>query len=134
RLVRFELLGFEEPHVVGRHHRGAAAAGERERAGNVGLLERPAEALQLEVEATGKQREPRIECALGVGLAGMNQRAADVALGCTGQADQALEMRGPKPAAPCCGSPAATGTAGGDESGAAPRPPRAPADPPPPAA
>ena len=99
RLVRFELLGFEEPHVVGRHHRGAAAAGERDRAGNVGLLERPAEALQLEVEASGKQREPRIECTLGVGLAGMNQRAADVALGCAGQADQALEMSGRQPAA-----------------------------------
>src|SRR6202011_2531378 len=63
------------------------------------LLERPAEALQLEVEASGKQPEPRIECPLGVGLAGMNQRAADVALGCARQADQALEISGRQPAA-----------------------------------
>src|ERR1700730_16689412 len=58
-----------------------------------------APAMQVEVEAPGKQPEPRIERTLGVALAGVDQRAADVALGRAGQADQTLEISSRQPAA-----------------------------------
>src|SRR5207253_6421182 len=99
RLVRLELPGLEEAHVVGGHHQRAAPGGERHRAGDVGLLEGLAEALQLEMEAPGEERLPRIERALGVALARGNERPTDVALGGAGEADEALEGVRREPAA-----------------------------------
>ena len=89
RLVGIKLLGLQEAHVVGRHDGHAALGRQRHGAGDVRLFEGAAQALQLEVEAPGKQRQPRLERAFGVVLAPVDQRAADVPLGGAGERDQA---------------------------------------------
>ena len=99
RLVRLELGRLEEAHVVGGDHRHAAARRERHGAGDVGLLERPAEALQLEIETPRQQAEPGSERAFGIRLARVDERAADVAFLGAGQRDQALERGHRQPAA-----------------------------------
>ena len=79
RFVRFEVVRLQEAHVVGRDHRHAALRRQRHGGGDVGLLARPAEALQLDVEAIAEQLEPAIERLLGLALAAVAERAADVA-------------------------------------------------------
>ena len=70
-------------------------ARERHGRGDIGLLERPAEALQLEVVAAREELEPRAEQPLGIRLAGIDERAADVALAGRGQRDQAAAVLAP---------------------------------------
>ena len=99
RLVGVELGRGEEAHVVGGDHRHAAAAGERDRGGDIGFLERPPEALQLDIEAPGKQRQPGVERALGVAVARIHQRAAEITVARARKRDQPVERRATQPAA-----------------------------------
>ena len=99
RLVGIKLLGPQEAHVVGRHDGHAALGRQRHRAGDVRLFEGAAQALQLEVEAPGKERQPRLERAFGVVFAPVNQGAADITLGGAGERDQAGEILHVQPGA-----------------------------------
>ena len=99
RLVRFEVLGLEEAHIVGRDHGHAAPRGERHGGGYVAFLIRPPEPLQLDVEAVRKQCEPLIQCALRVLLARVHERPPDIAFHRAGERDQTLEVSRRQPAA-----------------------------------
>ena len=100
RLVRFELLGAQEAHVVGRHDRHCAPRGEPQRAGDVGFLEGPAEALQLEVEALGEQLLPARQRRVRLRLVAVDQGAADLAFERARQRDQSVDARPGEPLAP----------------------------------
>ena len=77
-----------EAHVVRRDDRHAAFDGEIERAAADNALRLRARALQLEVVAIAEQREPALERAARIGLAAVEDRAADVAFARAGQRDQ----------------------------------------------
>ena len=99
RFVRLEVARLEEAHIVGGDYRDAAAAGKVDGGGDVALFIGAAEALQLDVEAVGKQREPAIESAGGVLLAAVDQCAPDIALGRAGERDQPIERLDGEPVA-----------------------------------
>ena len=99
RLVRVELLGPEETHIVGGNHRHRAPRSQRHGGGDVVLLGCATEALQLEVIAAREEREPRRQQALRVRLARIAQRAPDVAVGGPGERDQAAAVLRAEPAA-----------------------------------
>ena len=98
RLVRFEILGFEEAHVVGRDHGQRAPRGERQCACDVRLLIRPAHALQFQIEAILEERAPELARPLRLGILAVDERATDIARGRTGERDQAGERLRAQPA------------------------------------
>lgn len=99
RLVRLEFCSLEEANVVGRNDRHTTPVGQCHGAGDIALLGWLAEALQLEIEALRKELLPHAERPLGIVLARMGERAADIALLRSGERDQTLERRVRQPAA-----------------------------------
>src|SRR5262249_29310526 len=98
-LVRLEFCSPDEANVVGGDDRHTPPAGKCHGARDVALLGWLAEALQLEIETLPKQILARAGRALGIVLARIGERAADIALLGSGERDQTLERRAREPAA-----------------------------------
>ncbi len=88
----FEVLAFDEAHVICRDHRHAALRRERHGGSNVGLFTRAADSLQLDVITIAKQLEPVIERAFGVLLLAVHERTAHVAFHRARQRDGAGDV------------------------------------------
>ena len=87
-LVGLELVGLEEAHVVGGHHRHARAGSELHGHFQVFRLLVPAGALHLYIEAFREQGAPSIELGAGFRIPARQECPADIALPAAGQGDE----------------------------------------------
>jgi hypothetical protein len=88
RLVRVEIRGIQESHIVARHHRRRCRGRQRHSLGEVKLVALAAGALDLEIEAAGEARAPELEAGSGRIASAAQQRPADVPFPRRGQRDQ----------------------------------------------
>jgi hypothetical protein len=99
RLVRLEIRGREEPHVVGRHHRHGVALGELHRGAHQRFVASAAEPRHFEVVAIIEHAQPMLEQPIRLAGLAAGQGAADVAGPAAGQRDQARSARRVEPVA-----------------------------------
>ncbi len=99
RLMRLEVFRFEKPYVVGRDDRNATPRCQRHCGSDIPLFLRPPDTLQFDVEAVGKQLQPKIEGTFSFSFARIGQAAANVAFSGARQSDQAVEILPGQPAA-----------------------------------
>ena len=99
RLVRFEVTGQQEAHLVGRHTGHAVLAGQCQCGGHISLFAGGTNALHLDVKTIAKQRHPGLERLAGLRATRLQQRATDVTGLRTRECDQTTGRGRRQPAA-----------------------------------
>ncbi|GIX22595.1 MAG: hypothetical protein KatS3mg121_1378 [Gammaproteobacteria bacterium] len=89
-LVRLEIVGAQETHVVGGDQRHAVARRQRTQRGDVVLFVLAADALHLEIEAVLEHRQMARHHRLGQCLVLGDEGVSEFALHAAGQGDQAV--------------------------------------------